>query len=156
MREIRCQIEVRQDDSRQSPGRIVGTLLTYGERAVDRPERFADGSLSWDETGIILNMSHDRAQPVMRFTPRTEGRAIKIDAALPDTTRGRDAREMIRNGTMRGLSIEFVASDETFVGGIREVRAAKLLAAGLVDDASYKTRVEIRQRGSRHRPRVWL
>ena len=38
MDEIRCKIEVREDESRLSPGRIVGTLITYGERASDRPE----------------------------------------------------------------------------------------------------------------------
>ena len=47
--ELRCAIELRQDDSRRSPGRIVGTLLTYGQRASDRPEVFADGALSWPE-----------------------------------------------------------------------------------------------------------
>ena len=30
--EIRCALEIREDQSRLSPGRIVGTLLTYGER----------------------------------------------------------------------------------------------------------------------------
>ena len=38
MTELRCAVELRADDSRQSPGRIVGTLLTYGQRASDRPE----------------------------------------------------------------------------------------------------------------------
>ena len=46
-RELRCKIEYRADDSRQSPGRIVGTLMTYGERAADRPEVFAADSLRW-------------------------------------------------------------------------------------------------------------
>lgn len=40
MDEIRCAIEVRQDDSRPSPSRIVGTLMDYETRAQDRPERF--------------------------------------------------------------------------------------------------------------------
>ena len=49
--EIRCAIEWRADESRQSPGRIVGTLMTYGERAKDRAEMFADGALHWAESG---------------------------------------------------------------------------------------------------------
>ena len=53
-RELRCTIELRADDARQSPGRIVGTLLTYGERASDRPEVFADGALRWGRQGRDL------------------------------------------------------------------------------------------------------
>ena len=48
MDEIRCSIEVRADETRQSPGRIVGTLVTYGQPASDRPERFVPGALSWE------------------------------------------------------------------------------------------------------------
>ena len=155
-RELRCAVELRQDDSRQSPGRIVGTLLTYEQRASDRPEVFADGALRWDDGGVILNEQHARAQPIMRFTPTVEGRAVKIDAPLPDTQRGRDAATMIRNGTMRGLSIEFRATEEGRRAGMREVRAATLLGAALVDDPSYKGTLEVRERGTRRGRRIWL
>ena len=157
MSELRCKIELRADDSRTSPGRIVGTLITYGKRATDRPEIFADGALRWDAGGIVLNMQHDRAQPVMRFTPAVEGREVRIDAPLPDTQRGRDAATMIRDGTMRGLSIEFQAEAERMNAGVREVRKATLTAAGLVDDASYKGGLEVRNRDAdRRRRRIWL
>ena len=38
--EIRCSIEVREDEARLGPGRLVGTIMRYGERAADRPELF--------------------------------------------------------------------------------------------------------------------
>ncbi len=82
MTEIRCAIELREDESRQSPGRIFGTLLEYETRARDRAEVFKAGSLSWPESGIILNMQHDRQQPIFRFTPEQRGSEIVIDAAL--------------------------------------------------------------------------
>ena len=53
----------------------------------------------------------------MRFTPTVDGREVRIDAPLPDTSRGRDTATMIRNGTMTGLSIEFRATDEGMAGG---------------------------------------
>ena len=31
--EIRCAVELRSDDTRQGPGRLVGRIMTYGERA---------------------------------------------------------------------------------------------------------------------------
>ena len=42
-------VEVRfvADDSRQSPGRLTGTLVKYGEQARHLAERFADGALAW-------------------------------------------------------------------------------------------------------------
>ena len=156
MRELRCAIELRADDSRQSPGRLHGVLLTYGQRASDRAEVFADGSLRWADSGVILNVQHDRQQPVMRFKPEVRGKEVVVDAALPDTQRGRDAATMIRNGTMTGLSIEFRATDEGMRAGVREVRAAELMGAAVVDSPSYEGALEVRERGNRGRLPRWL
>ena len=155
-RELRCAIEYRANDSRQSPGRIVGTLIEYETRASDRPEVFADGALRWDDGGVVLNEQHNRQAPIMRFTPEVRGKELVIDAPLPDTQRGRDAATMIRDKTMRGLSVEFRATDEGRRAGMREVRAATLLGAALVDDPSYKGTLEVRERGTRRGRRLWL
>ena len=156
MREIRCAVELRQDETRQSPGRLTGVLLTYGQKASDRAEVFADGALAWDADGVILNEQHNRAAPILRFTPTVEGKEVRISAALPDTQRGRDAATMIRDGTLRGLSVEFRATEEGHRAGMREVRTARLLGAALVDDASYRGQLEVRQRGTRRRLPRWL
>ena len=144
-------LEFRADDSRQSPGRIVGILITYETRARDRAEVFATGALTWPDEGIVLNVQHDRAQPIMRVVPevRSENNtaAVFIDAPLPDTSRGRDAAVMIRNGTMRGLSVEFRSLQEKRVAGVRRITAAKLGGAGLVDDPSHVSSVEVRHSG---------
>ena len=155
MNEIRCAVELRQDDSRQSPGRLYGVLLEYEQRAKDRPEMFSSNSLHWPDDGIILNLSHDRKQPVVRFTPEQRENSILVDVPLPDTSRGRDAAEMVRNGTLRGLSVEFRAENEGRRDGMREIRRARLSAAALVDDAAYGNQVEVRHQGNRRR-RVWL
>lgn len=156
-RELRCEIEIREDESRASPGRIVGTLITYGQRARDRADVFAAGALRWPDDGVILNEQHNRRAPILRFTPILEGREVLIDAPLPDTQRGRDAATMIRDRVFRGLSIEFRALEEGRRGGLREVRTAKLLGAALVDDGSYKGQLEVRQRDQRcHGRRLWL
>ena len=154
--EIRCSIEVRADDSLASPGRLTGTLLTYGERASDRAELFAPGALSWPDDGIVLRRQHQRGQPIMRVVPELRGNAVVIDAALPDTAAGRDAAVEIRGGLLRGLSVEFRATGQKFAAGVRQVTAGVLRGAGLVDDPSYSgSRVEVRDRGQGRR-RVWL
>lgn len=162
MREIRCAVELRADDSRQSPGTLSGVLLEYETRASDRPEVFKAGALTWDEAGVVLNLQHDRTKPLLRFVPTVEGREVRISAKLPDTQNGRDAAVLVRNGTLRGLSVEFLPEDETGSGGLREIRRARLVGAGLVDDSSYSTEVQVRERkGGEHDRRrelrrLWL
>lgn len=151
--EIRCAVEWRADDERRGPGRLSGVLLTYGERAHDRPEQFERDSLTWPDDGIVLRRQHARTAPIMRVEPRVEGGRVLIDALLPDTAAGRDAATEIRSGLLRGLSVEFRASRERYDGGLRRIMAAELRGAGLVDSPSYSgSRVEVRGR----RRRVWL
>ena len=155
MDELRCAIEYREDESRQSPGRIVGVLLSYGEQALDRAEKFEAGSLHWPDGGVILNEQHNRQAPIMRFTPEVVGTEVRIDAPLPDTQRGRDAATMVKNGTFTGLSIEFRSEAEGRSAGTRMIRRASLSAAALVDSPSHKSSVEVRGKAGR-RPRIWL
>ncbi len=155
--EIRCAIEVRADETRQSPGRLYGELLTYGELARDRRERFLDNALSWPENGIVLNLQHDRGRALARVVPRVEGRAVIIDAALPDTARSRDALTLVREGVLTGLSVEFRALDDRWRAGVREIARAALKGAALVDVGSYETTVEARGRaGARRKFPAWL
>ena len=154
--EIRCSIECREDETRRGPGRLVGRILTYGERATDRPELFERGALSWPADGVVLNRQHARHAPIMRVLPTLVGDELRIDQIIPDTSAGRDAALEIRSGLMRGLSVSFQAARQAFVGGVRRISQASMTAVGLVDDPSYDAPVEVRARvhGRRHR-RPW-
>lgn len=154
MNEIRCEVELREDETRQSPGRLVGTILTYGERARDRAEVFEDGALSWPDNGIVLNRQHQRGAPIMRINPEVRDGAVVVDTPLPDTTAGRDTAREIREGLFRGLSVEFRAVRQVYLDGVRRIQEAVLGAVGLVDSGSYAgSTVEVR---SKRRRRVWL
>ena len=156
--ELRCAIEIRADDTRQSPGRLYGELMRYGERARDRAERFADGALSWPDDGIVLNVQHDRRQPLARVVPKVENGVVIIDAALPDTQRSRDTLALVREGVLKGLSVEFRAISDRWVGNVREIASAALRGAALVDEPAYSTSVEARakRRDERRRLPAWL
>ena len=158
--EIRMEIEVRADENRLSPGRLVGVLMAYGTKARDRAEIFEPGSLSWPESGIVINRQHQRTSPVMRATPVVDGNTVKIDARLPDTSAGRDAAAEIRSGLFRGLSVEFRAVRQTIVGGVRRITSAVLSGAAIVDSPSYAgSAVEVRGKISGTRPTeatLWL
>ena len=153
--EIRCAIECRQDETRQSPGRLVGRILKYGERALDRAELFEADALTWPSDGVILNRQHARGAPIMRVIPELRAGELVIDQALPDTQSGRDAATEIRSGLFRGLSVSFQAKRQAFVGGVRRIQSAAMTAVGLVDSPSYDAPVEVRQRREGRR-RVWL
>ena len=86
----------------------------------------------------------------MRAVPFVSGDELKIDVALPNTQRGRDAATNVKDGLLTGLSVEFEKRGlvAAMVGGVREIRSATLAAAGLVDMASYAgSAVEIRESG---------
>ena len=152
MTEIRCAVELRRDDSRLSPGRLVGVLLRYGERAHDRAERFARGALHWPAEGVVLNRQHRRDSPIARVVPEVVGDEVRVDVPLPDTAAGRDAAAEVRAGLLPGLSVEFRALRSVYEGGVRVIREASLLAAGLVDSPSYAgSTAEVR--ADRQRPR---
>ena len=158
MTEIRCKVELREDATLASPGRLTGTLLTYGERASDRPEVFERGAFDLEAIkasgGIVVNRQHTRGAPIMRVIPELRGDALVIDAPLPDTSSGRDAAVEIRSGLMRGLSVEFKALRARMVSGVRRIASATLVAGGLVDDPSYSgSTVEVRDKG---RPETYL
>ena len=140
-------VELREDSSRQSPGRLMGTALTYGEQASDRAEVFEPDSLTWDPAGIIVNRQHARTSPIMRVVPEVRGLAVVIDAPLPDTQAGRDAAREVREGLFRGLSIEFRAVRQTYRDGIRYLSQAVLFACALVDTPSYTGSVAEVRRG---------
>ena len=146
--ELRFSIEYRADDTRQSPGRLVGRLVRYGEQATDRRELFEPGALEWPTDGVVLNRQHVREKPILRFVPQVDGNEVRVDAQLPDTSSGRDTAVEVRSGLLRGLSIEFKAIKETYSGGVRRISRAMLKGAGLVDSPSYLAPVEVRRRVS--------
>ena len=144
-REKSLEIRLAEDPERLGSGRLQGVLMPYGERATDRPEMFEAGALYWPEGGVVLREQHNREAPIVRFTPEDRAGAVGVDIPLPDTQRGRDAAELVRNGTLRGLSVEFHAERERMAGGVRVIERAQLMGAGLVDSPSYSgAGVEVR------------
>ena len=152
--ELRCRIELRQDDSRQSPGRLVGELMKYETRARSRREMFSAGSLSWPDDGIILNLSHDRKQPLMRIVPEVREDAVIVDAPLAGYLTwarccGHDPR---RNAARAVCGVP--ESIGRAARRLRDVKRARLTAAALVDDGDYGS-VEVRHGQAKRRVR-WL
>ena len=159
MDELVFEIRQLEDETRESPGRLVGTLLRYEERARDRKEVFVRGALTWPEDGILINEQHNRLSPVLRAIPYLDGDEVKIDAPIPNTARGRDTVTNIRAGIWKNLSIEFHSRSEGRRGPLREIRQAFLGAAALVDTGAYGgSKVEVRAKTDTQQriARLWL
>ena len=155
--EIFCKIEFRQDESRQSPGRLSGILVPYGKRANDRPEMFEPNSLYWPDEGIVIREMHNRLNPIVKVLPFVEGSELRIDAVLPDTQRARDVATSMKGDLplYSGLSVEFHPERETRRGGLRIIQKALLTGGGLVDIPAYReATAEVRQQEKRRR--FWL
>ena len=151
MDEIRCAIKI-EDRAEGKPSRLVGVLLPFGKQAQDRAEMFLPGSLSWPEDGVLLRRQHNRSQPILKFLPIQDEEGLKVDAPIPDTVAGRDAAEEIRSGLFSGLSVEFRATKQTILSGVRRIAAGVLCGAGLVDSPSYsQAKVEVEARAKAER-----
>ena len=134
--EIRCSIEVREV---ADVNRLVGVLMPYGERAKDRAELFEPGSLTWDDPkGIVVNRMHQRSSPIMRVVPIEQGGKLMIDSEIPDTAAGRDCAAEVRSGLLASLSVEFRATKENIVAGVRRIAAAVLTGAAVCDAGAYE------------------
>ena len=105
-------VECREDESREGPGRIVGTILETGRVAGDRQEVFTPGSPVFPSTGVELRRGH-RGEAVLTFDPIVDGATIRIDAPLPDTQLGRQVATEVRSGARAALSVEFIPLVET-------------------------------------------
>ena len=95
---INRYIELRSE----SPDVITGTVLRYGDLAhIGRTfhERFMPGSVKFDD--VVLNLLHDRQQPVART-----GAGLEL----------RDSHESLY------LRAEFVAHREQFDGSVRVIK----------------------------------
>ncbi len=148
MEELACEIRYEIDESRQSPGRLRGVIIRYERQAGDRNEIVSRGAFHWRDGGIVINDQHRRESAIVRATPFLQGDDLMIDTPLPDTQAGRDAATNVRDGVLQGLSVEMAVEAEGRRGPLREIRRARLVRAGLVDDPSYReSKVEVRAHG---------
>ena len=159
---LHADIEIREAERDDSPGRITGTVLKYGTRGEKGRETFAPGSLTWPESGIRVDVEHlsspvkgSVAMPVAVAVPFVEGDEVRIDAELENTEQARALASFMRKGLYRRMSIEFRHARTRWTRGVREVVQAVLVGAALTDTPSYAdTSASIRTEGRRRK--AWL
>ena len=154
-------IEKRFCEIRAEGRALSGTAIRYGDIA-EFPwgrERIQAGAFS-PLGDVILNRQHDRKSPLARtngggldITDTPE--ALRISAALPDTPSANETLQLIRSKILRGLSIEFHATQERQDGDLRIIERAILVAVAVVDSGQYpKSLVAAREREERQARRL--
>lgn len=131
---------------RADAGRVVGVAMRYGSVATiggQFSERFEAGAFG-DVAALdcLCRLQHERSSPIGRtggggLELLDSAAELRVELALPATTQGRDAAELLRLRILRGWSVEFRAEQERFEAGTRIVERARLDAVGLVDKPAY-------------------
>ena len=134
--------------------RLVGPAIRYGDISPSHRERFEPGAFDLDNRTRWLDLEHDPTR-VLAYSGagldlRDGPEALNVDATLPKLPLADFALEGVREGKLRGFSIEFSAKAERREGEIRVVERAELVGVALVGDPSYQgSRVENRRRSGR-------
>lgn len=133
-------------------GVIEGTAIPYGAVATigDFTERFLPGSVTFGS--VIANRQHDRHKPLARtdgggLTLTDSATELRARIELPDTTDGRDVRELVKRGVLRGLSVEFQAIRDEWREAERTIHQATVTGLAVVDTGAYAgaTVAEVRE-----------
>lgn len=120
---------------------LEGIAVPYNSRATIGPftESFRQGGITAKD--VVVNVQHDMRQVVARtgggltLADTPEGLRARIE--LPDTSAGRDAGTLVKNGVLRGLSVEFRAIRETWEGTHRIVQEAVVNGLAIVTRPAY-------------------
>ena len=150
------EIEHRAVELRaESGGVITGVLIPY-DRASVIAGRFTEiwkaGSIG--EIGEIrANVQHSRGRALAVNKPggglsfENTTTELRARVELPDTSEGRDVRVLVGRGVLSGLSAEFKATQDAWVGTQRTILSAELRGVGIVDTPAHdKALIEIEAR----------
>ena len=140
MEQVYC--ELRYLEARKLHGvairyNTVGTT-PWGTREQFQPGAFGDVS----GLDVKMNLMHQRQEMIARtggggLILIDSPEALMVEADLPQTRAAEDALIMVRNGMLRGLSLGFIATEESFEMNTRNVVKAGLDHIGVVDDPAY-------------------
>ena len=141
--------------SQTAAGTLEGIIVPYGvpsRIAGVFSEEFRAGAMRYGD-GVLVNRQHDRAKPLARLgygLALTDGAdALRARLTLPDTVDGRDVRELVKAGVLRGFSAEFRAIAEDWPSPeTRIITEAELGGIAVVDDPAHEGSIieEVRAR----------
>ena len=137
-----ARLELRASDT--GPGTVVGPVVKYGDLATlpFGQERILPGAFGDLTTAdLFVNRMHMREQ-----TLANTGAGLRIDdnverlhaeTELIDDMYGEMTAKQVKNGRLRGHSIEFRTYEDDYIDGVRVIKKARLYGFGIVDKPAY-------------------
>lgn len=152
MKEIRTTTSFEVQDG----NRLVGyaalwdtesrTLSEHGRTFKEKFARGAfDAGLKASEDDVKLFYNHDESMPLARtrggsLKVQSDEKGLRFEAEIPDTTLGRDVKELLSRGVLSGeMSVGFWVEKDTWSESNtrRMVNKARLGEISIVVDAAY-------------------
>lgn len=94
---------------------------------------------------VILNRQHDRSRPLARTGSGLRlvdaADSLTMTATLTATQEAVDTHALVRDGVLRGLSVEMFVDVDSIVGSTRTIESARLVGIGVVDTPAYSDSV---------------
>ena len=137
-------VELRADGRR-----VYGRAVVYGkaERVAGLDEVIQSGAFGALPGSMPLNLQHDSSVVICDAELTDSSESLELRAEVPQ-----GISSLVNRGALSGLSIEFVAKQESRNGNMRLIESAELFGIALVDVPAYSSaKVELRARGSRLR-----
>ena len=143
---------------REEKGIVSGYALLWDEpsKIENFSERFLRDSISEHESGVSFYFQHNKEGLLGNTLSKTlrvtsDERGLKYSIKLPDTSLGRDVRELIKRGDLQGVSVGFISEKENFTGNERTISKATLFEISLVDKPAHKTTISLRNKKPKRR-----
>ena len=140
-----------------SPSEPIGGMFIE----IVRPGAFTK---TLQEADVVALWQHDANEPLGRRSNQTlllgeDAHGLRFELILPDTTRGRDAYELVKRGDIREMSFQFRVVKERWERNLQtNMDTRELLEVGLIDvslitfPAYRATEVEARAIMQSHKP----
>lgn len=168
-----ADLEHRATAGLQSHGRVLSgyaAVFQSETRIGEFTERIAPGAFRdtlASGRDVLALADHDQRSVLGRtksgtLTLSEDGHGLAYTLTLPDTQAGRDIAALAARGDLGGMSFGFVATDETWTGHTRELRAVELHEISVVQawPAYQATSINLRNRPSVYDTRglryLWL
>ena len=134
-------LELRASPDETDGRTLEGLIVPYGETVDlgDSLEAFAAGVFSdVDPASVVLLWQHDTTAPIGRMTGLSETETGAFGTFhLADTERSREARSLIDDGIVRGLSVGFEPGETKTIRGVKTHTRARLRETSLVTFPAY-------------------
>lgn len=154
-----ADLEHRATAGLQSHGRVLSgyaAVFQSETRIGEFTERIAPGAFRdtlASGRDVLALADHDQRSVLGRtksgtLTLSEDGHGLAYTLTLPDTQAGRDIAALAARGDLGGMSFGFIATDETWTGTTRELRAVELHEISVVQawPAYQATSINLRNR----------